>query len=1152
MPVTGENSLMFQMGADTSGLAKGATGAVGIVQRLASTVAKINPFAALAVGALAVFGAVANAAFDFAKRYELAMLEVKTISQATRSDFDGIRSAIFKLSTETLDDPIKLAQAYYQIVSAGYDGAAGLKLLETASKAATAGVTTTEVAADGITTVLNAFKLSASQAGEVADVMFKTVELGKTTFDQLAASVSQVAPLAASMSLSMEEVFAAVASLTKQGVPTAQAMTQIRSALIGVNETLGDGWGNAYSLQEAFQAVYDKAGGSQMVLKEYIGRIEGVNAILATAGSNAQNAAKDLEALEDAAGAAGAAFDIMASGQINQMEVLGNRVRAVTELMGNQLLEYANDIAGLINDMTSSDVSFAESVAQKEARDFQDLSLQIKDATGSLERRKEIWEDMQNKYPAILGNLEWEGELTNDMVGGMMDVNHQLKLRIQYEKEKAEANDASIALAEAQRVKEQAKLDLLQRIASVENAKYDDVRRAMESRYGRELNWLEKVNILTSKMFGNQFAGIAKMKNEFVDANKKVLELGKTYQEVAGRMNKTSAIMKGFDLNPEDFVRGAYDYETDLENQKDALKKKKTAYETYEAYVVQFGKDAADERYKILIAEGANYEAYLRRRIILAQNAAEKEALALAAGTEKALANRDDDKWLVLQQQGFTWEQEARNAPPLELGVELGLKDVNAVEKELDRLQTAMDKAMTQSARDQIRVLIETKQKEIEIMRGSAEDQKSIWDDLNTYRKDLSIGLLRAELKSTKAKYKEEKKAHGKFSKEALEAQAEMRLNQDALVDRITEQAQRIGQIFSGIGDIFDKLGNEEMSRLMNQLGELANASGTLAAGIVSGDPLAIISGAVEFIKAGLTVEIVSDTAKFEKQIERLEEAIEKLDYAISQSVGIDKISNRKEAIDQLRELEQAAARAEEAERKARKEVKFLGIGLGDKGEGSGTDPEKLEELQRAAEDARREVTALAQEIDELYTGTTQSSIVDSIVSGFEEGKTAAADFADTFEDLMRQAVVESLKMRYLEKAVDAFFKDFADKAESGDELSATEIAQLEQSFNNMIAQSARDLEQLNAILQSAGIDMVGATAAARQGLQGEIQTVTEDTANMLAGTLNKIMLDVAQGLEVGLASLTHLSEINARMASLLDVQEEASIKLTNIEKALT
>lgn len=142
---------------------------------------RYQSIAALALGAATAFAAVGASAFNMMREFEQAMKEVETISEATQKNFKGISAEVFALSKISPDAPAKLAKAYYQIVSAGYDGAAGMKLLETATKAATAGVTSTETAADGITTVLNAFKLEASEADTVADALFTTVRLGKPT-----------------------------------------------------------------------------------------------------------------------------------------------------------------------------------------------------------------------------------------------------------------------------------------------------------------------------------------------------------------------------------------------------------------------------------------------------------------------------------------------------------------------------------------------------------------------------------------------------------------------------------------------------------------------------------------------------------------------------------------------------------------------------------------------------------------------------------------------------------------------------------------------------------------------------------------------------------------------------------------------------------
>ena len=72
-------------------------------------------------------------------------------------------------------------------------------------------------------------------------------------------------------------------------------MTQIRGAIIAMNRVLGDGWSATMTLQEGMQAMADKAGGSQVKLKELTGRVEGMIGILGITGKNAKGAANDVD-----------------------------------------------------------------------------------------------------------------------------------------------------------------------------------------------------------------------------------------------------------------------------------------------------------------------------------------------------------------------------------------------------------------------------------------------------------------------------------------------------------------------------------------------------------------------------------------------------------------------------------------------------------------------------------------------------------------------------------------------------------------------------------------------------------------------------------------------------------------------------------------
>ncbi|HCY42229.1 MAG TPA: phage tail tape measure protein [Prolixibacteraceae bacterium] len=312
----------------------------------------IGPVSALT--AAYKFQQLAQQALKFENAFGMAMREVQTISKAVQDDFEGMSQKLVDMAANGPDDAVKLAKALYQISSAGFDGAEGLKLLDIAAKAAVAGVTDTRTAADGLTTVLNAFGLSVDNAGKVAGVMFKTVERGKTTFSELASTIAQVAPLAASNNIEFEQIFAALQTITKQGTPTAQAMTQIRSSIVNMNNALGDGWAQTMTYQEGLNKIAEKAGGSATELKKLIPDVEGMSAVLALTGQKAKGAAEDLNETAKAAGAMETAYGRMMLEADNRWAAVHNKwTRQVREL-GKALKEESGNLANFTDALLSN------------------------------------------------------------------------------------------------------------------------------------------------------------------------------------------------------------------------------------------------------------------------------------------------------------------------------------------------------------------------------------------------------------------------------------------------------------------------------------------------------------------------------------------------------------------------------------------------------------------------------------------------------------------------------------------------------------------------------------------------------------------------------------------------------------------------------
>lgn len=345
-----DGALFMATGIDNSGLYEGKREAMGIIKTLASEVTSFDIFSGIGISAATAFAQAAKSSYDFEKEFRKNMLEVATISTQVTDDMTGFMNQVMSITQEIPIKAPEAAKALYSIVSAGHDGADGMKILEVSAKAAVGGLTETETAADAVTTILNAYKMSAEEAGTVSDQLFTTVRLGKTTFGELGASIAQVAPIAAAYGISIDQVLGAVASLTKQGTPTAQAMTQIRAAIQGTAGELGDAAFQGRTFQEALQLINEKAGGSASKMKEMLGTDEGLAATLALTGKNAKSAASDLGELQNSLGATEAAFEKMKDAADNQLTLLANNVQAYLRPLGEKILKEVSDIAKAFNE----------------------------------------------------------------------------------------------------------------------------------------------------------------------------------------------------------------------------------------------------------------------------------------------------------------------------------------------------------------------------------------------------------------------------------------------------------------------------------------------------------------------------------------------------------------------------------------------------------------------------------------------------------------------------------------------------------------------------------------------------------------------------------------------------------------------------------
>ena len=292
-----------------------------------------------AVGAGVALAGFATAGVKAFGDFEKAMNEVRTLlPDMGQKEFEDMRSKVMALSKEMGITSKEVVPALYQSISAGVPAENVFEFMEIASKAAIGGVTELETAVDGITTVVNGYGEEVISAQEAADMMFTTVKLGKTNFEELSARLSNVTPMAAALGVGFDEVSAAMAVMTSQGIKTGVATTSIRAALAELGKS-GSIASDKFTdiAGKSFPAFIEEGGtlgGALTILKTHVdennlelqnmfGSIEAGTGALAIMANNGQSYAEALDAMGGSAGAVDTAFSTMDSGVNRASERLG-------------------------------------------------------------------------------------------------------------------------------------------------------------------------------------------------------------------------------------------------------------------------------------------------------------------------------------------------------------------------------------------------------------------------------------------------------------------------------------------------------------------------------------------------------------------------------------------------------------------------------------------------------------------------------------------------------------------------------------------------------------------------------------------------------------------------------------------------------------
>ena len=332
----------------------------GVTQGISSmTVAAGNLISDFAKSAGSQLAGIAKSAVSIGSAFETSLAKVTTIADTSKLSTQQLSDQITAMSSKMGVAASDIAEATYQAISAGQDTSNAVAFAGQASKLAAAGFTSSSSAVDILTTALNAYGMSADQATHVSDVLLTTQNLGKTSVDELSASMGKVIPLAAAYGVSVENLSSGLAVMTANGIATAEATTYTKSMLneLGdsgstVGKILQKQTGKSFaqlnaegkSLGDVLQILYNSVGGNSTAFAGLWSSVEAGTGALSLASGGADKFNSVLAQMQDSAGATEAAYETMT-------DTFQHKVESLQTLAENLGISLYNSMEGSLSDV---------------------------------------------------------------------------------------------------------------------------------------------------------------------------------------------------------------------------------------------------------------------------------------------------------------------------------------------------------------------------------------------------------------------------------------------------------------------------------------------------------------------------------------------------------------------------------------------------------------------------------------------------------------------------------------------------------------------------------------------------------------------------------------------------------------------------------
>lgn len=329
---------------------------------------------------------------------------------------------------------------------------------------------------------------------------------------------------------------------------------------------------------------------------------------------------------------------------------------------------------------------------------------------------------------------------------------------------------------------------------------------------------------------------------------------------------------------------------------------------------------------------------------------------------------------------------------------------------------------------------------------------------------------------------------------------------------------------FDAVTGSLEKFGvkmDEETQQILGDIGGMIEGASQLSQGIATGNPLSVIQGSIGLLSSAYDLfnsrdrKAQKSIQKHKEDIERLERAYKQLEWQINRALGGEVYANQKAAIRNMQQ-QQAHLRGMIEDEKSKKH----------------TDWGDIEKYQEQIAELDRNIQDMLDEISKDILQTTAKDMANelgnALVEAFGKGEDAAEAFEKTVNEVLKNAVLNQLKKRFLENQLQGAL-DQLEKSMgywNGDNFIFDGLTDYEiNQFKSRVQGIANTFNQAMGAYSDIFKDL-DLGEKDDESLTGAVKGVTEETASLIGGQMNAIRLNQVESASILRQQLSVLSEI--------------------------